>query len=110
MTPAVALVLAVTWRCVSFRTHLRVAYRDGVRSLAYVKPTAALIDRVELPSNADPGNVIIQWTVETEADEISRHIVLTCTNFINLLNCVPEHDSLTLFMLHRTKCKQMHLE
>ena len=36
---------------------------------------------------------------------ISRHIVLMRTNVINLLNPVPEHDSLTFFVLHRTKCK-----
>ena len=58
---------------------------------------------------------------------VSRHIVLMCTNVINLLNRVPEHDSLTFlcyternvnewerfsafFMLHRTKCKPMHFE
>ena len=26
------------------------------------------------------------------------------------MNRVPEHDSTTFFMLHRTKCKPMHLE
>ena len=43
---------------------------------------------------------------------VSRHIVLMCTNVIisiidllYLLNCVPEHDSLTFFVLRRTKCK-----
>ena len=30
---------------------------------------------------------------------VSHHIVLMRTNFINLLNCVPEHDSLTFFVL-----------
>ena len=38
---------------------------------------------------------------------VSRHIVLMHTNVINLLNRVPEHDSLTFFVLHRTKCKLM---
>ena len=32
------------------------------------------------------------------------------TNVINLLNRVPEHDSLTFFVLHRIKCKPMHFE
>ena len=32
------------------------------------------------------------------------------TNVINLLNRVPEHDSLTFFVLHRTQCKAMHFE
>ena len=41
---------------------------------------------------------------------ISHHIVLMRTNVIHLLNRVPEHDSLTLFVLHRTKCKPMHFE
>ena len=36
---------------------------------------------------------------------VSRHIVLMRTNVINLLNRVPEYDSLTFFVLHRTKCK-----
>ena len=36
---------------------------------------------------------------------VSRHIVLMRTNVINLLNRVPEHDSLTFFVLHRMKCK-----
>ena len=30
---------------------------------------------------------------------------LMCTNVVHLLNCVPEQDSLTFFVLHRTKCK-----
>ena len=29
---------------------------------------------------------------------------------VNLLNRVPEHDSPTFFVLHRTKCKPMHSE
>ena len=37
---------------------------------------------------------------------VSLHIVLMRTNVINLLNRVPEHDSLTFFVLHRTKCKR----
>ena len=37
---------------------------------------------------------------------VSRHIVLMRTYVINLLNRVPEHDSLTIFVLHRTKCKE----
>ena len=41
---------------------------------------------------------------------VSRHIVLMRTNIINLLNRVPEHDSLTFFVLHRTECKPMHFE
>ena len=41
---------------------------------------------------------------------VSRHIVLMCTNVINLLNRVLERDSLTFFVLHRTKCKAMRFE
>ena len=40
-------------------------------------------------------------------DLVSHHIVLMRTNTINLLNRVPEHDSLTFFVLHRIKCKWM---
>ena len=29
---------------------------------------------------------------------------------VNLLKRVPEHDSPTFFLLHRTKCKPMHSE
>ena len=36
---------------------------------------------------------------------ISCDIVLMLTNVINLLNRVPEHNCLTFFVLHRTKCK-----
>ena len=36
---------------------------------------------------------------------VSLHIVLMRTNVIHLLNRVSEHDSLTVFVLHRTKCK-----
>ena len=41
---------------------------------------------------------------------VSRRIVLMRTDVIHLLNRVPEHDSLTFFVLHRTKCKLMHFE
>ena len=41
---------------------------------------------------------------------VSRHIVLMRTNVINLLHRVPEHDSLTFFAFHRTKCRPMHFE
>ena len=36
---------------------------------------------------------------------VSRDIVLVRMNVINLLNRVPEQDSLTSFVLHGTKCK-----
>ena len=32
------------------------------------------------------------------------------TTVFNLLNRVPEHDSLTFSVLHRTKCKPMHFD
>ena len=35
-------------------------------------------------------------------------MLMLITNVINLLNRVPEHDS--LFVLHRTQCKAMHFE
>ena len=41
---------------------------------------------------------------------MSHHIVVMRTNVIHLLNRVPEHDSLTFFVLHRMKCKAMHFE
>ena len=41
---------------------------------------------------------------------VSRHIALMRTNVINQLNRDPEHDSLTFFVLHRTKCKPMQFE
>ena len=41
---------------------------------------------------------------------VLRHIVLMRTNVINVLNRVPEHDSLTFFVLHRTQCKAMHFD
>ena len=39
---------------------------------------------------------------------VSRHIVLMRTKVINLLNRVPERDSLTFLVLHRTKRKRRH--
>ena len=40
---------------------------------------------------------------------VSRNCVLLRTN-VNLLKRVPEHDSPTFCVLHKTKCKPMHSE
>ena len=48
----------------------------------------------------------IQYVISDSADRmcasspVSRHIVLMRTNVSHVLNRVPEHDSLTFFMLH----------
>ena len=45
----------------------------------------------------------------TISNPVSRDCVLLRTN-VNLLKRVPEHDSPTFCVLHRTKCKPMHSE
>ena len=45
------------------------------------------------------------WTDPLSLSLLSCDIVLMCTNVINLLNHVPEHDCLTFLVLHKTKCK-----
>ena len=49
------------------------------------------------------------FTNHCESNPVSRDCVLLRTN-VNLLKRVPEHDSPTFFVLHRTKCKPMHSE
>ena len=46
----------------------------------------------------------VQWHV------LSPWCISSQSHDINLLNRVPEHDCLTFFVLHRTKCKLMHFE
>ena len=76
------------------------------------------INTQETPSvHNSETNVLAVW-IESDrgvrrtllSSPVSRHIVLMRTNVIHILNRVPEHDSLTFFMLHRTKCKPMHFE
>ena len=65
-------------------------------------------------SNAeDPTCGIQKWISRKEVaiyNPVSPHIVLMRTNVIHLLNRVSEHDFLTFFVQHRTKCKPMHFE
>ena len=46
----------------------------------------------------------------TRSHSISYINVYILISYINVLNRVSEHDSLTFFVLHRTKCKPMHFE
>ena len=64
--------------------------------------------RERLPS--DPLKVVLSGSAGQFGSPVSHHIVLMRTNVINLLNLVSEHDSLTFFLLHRTKCKWMNFE
>ena len=52
-----------------------------------------------------PASLRIPGVHPSYASLVSRNIVLIRTNVIDPLNRVPEHDCLTFFMLHRTKCK-----
>ena len=51
--------------------------------------------------------VRVQYYVQSGLAPYRAHAL---TSVINLLNRVPQHDSLAFFVLRRTKCKPMHFE
>ena len=52
---------------------------------------------------------VVANCLRLQCNPVSRDCVLMRTN-VNLLKRVPEYDSPTFCVLHRTKCKPMHSE